>query len=195
MKKIIILFIIFSSCKKEVYYYPSKKFFDENKTTEISIDNLNFKQITDSIRNELYNKRNLYIKVIEFNKTYIISPFANTGGYIRERNMLKIINDSIFRMDKTYHISHLSKFLKLHYENNNKEIDLPFSYKRAFIELSLEPNADSKKLKNYLLKILETYNKTEIVSKDSIELGIMLDYPLDRIFPNPPPPIPIEIEE
>ena len=55
MKKIIILFIIFSSCKKEVYYYPSKKFFDENKTTEISIDNLNFKQITDSIRNELYN--------------------------------------------------------------------------------------------------------------------------------------------
>ena len=73
MKKIIILLIIFSSCKKEVYYYPSKKFFDEHKPSEINIDNLNFKQITDSITNELFEHRNLFIQINEFNKIYYIS--------------------------------------------------------------------------------------------------------------------------
>ena len=43
--------------------------------------------------------------------------------------------------------------------------------------------------------LLQVYNQTNIENKDSIDLGIMFDYPLDLDFSKispPPPPIIIE---
>jgi hypothetical protein len=47
-----------------------------------------------------------------------------------------------------------------------------------------------------LLKVIRTFNETNIIDKDSIDLGIMFDYPLDfSKIPTPPPPLPLEIND
>jgi hypothetical protein len=192
MKKVLILLLIFSACKKEVYYYPSKDFFDKYNPQEIIIDDLSFQEITDSIRNGLYDDKNLFLKIEESNKTYNVISFADTGGYRRERNGLHIRNDSLDLINGKYPLKDLSKYLKLHYENNDKEYFYASSHKWAYVVLNLERKESSKKLKELLLEVIKTYNETNINFKDSIQFNILLEYPLKGVFPTPPPP-PIEI--
>lgn len=191
MKKILLLLLIFSSCKKDFYYYPSKDFFDEYNPKEIIIDDLSFGEITDSIGNELFKKNRLFITLEDPKNSYKISPFTYAGGLMKERNILEIVEDSLYVM-----LSQLSKRIKLHYENEAKEIYLPYSYKRAFIKLVLKPNDNSSKLEKLLLKVITAYNGANIIYKDSIDLGIMFDYPFDLDFSKiPPPPVPLEIND
>ncbi|MEE9407905.1 MAG: hypothetical protein V3V28_07505 [Polaribacter sp.] len=195
MKKILLLFILVLSCKKEVYYYPSEDFFEEYSPVEIIIDDLSFEEVTDSIRNGLYRKEKYFIELEDTNFQYRISPFADTGGFIRERNGLFIRNDSLDLIKGIFPISNLSKYLKLHYENNDKEYFYASSYKWAFIKLVLENEDSSKRVKKLLLKIVKTFKETNIDSKDSIKLNILLDYPLERVYLTPPPPSPITKED
>ncbi|QTE22096.1 hypothetical protein [Polaribacter cellanae] len=195
MNKFLIFLIVIFSCKKEVYYYPSKSFFDENKPKEIIIENLSYGEIVDSLTNQIFKGKRHFIEIKDSNKIYKISPFTYTGGYIRERNGLYIRNDSLDLMKGMFPISDLSKYLKLHYENNDKEYYYAFSYKRAYIRLILERDDSSGKLKKILLNLVEVYNKTDIKNKDSIKLGIMLDYLLKPVFPLTPPLSPNEIIE
>ena len=192
MKKLLILLLILSSCKKEVYYYPSKVFFEKKYPKEIIVDQLSFKEITDSIRNGLFRKENYFLTLVDKNKKYLISPFTYTGGFIKEKNALEIIDDSIYVSVNKYPLRQLGKYLKLHYENNGNVEYLSDSYKRAFIKVVLDENDNNIKLKNILLKVIKTYNETDIISKDSIDLAIMLAYPLDKVLTTPPPPIIIE---
>ena len=198
MKKIIILFIIISSCKKEVYYYPSKSFFEENKPKEINIDNLNFQQVTDSISNGLFRNERYFMTLNDSKSIIMLSPIAYTGGYIKEKNILEIDDDSLWFGAKKVSIKELSKHIKLHYENNGKIAYLPDSYKRAFLQLNLETEDSSDKLKGRLLNIIKVYYSTNFKCKDSVNLEIMLNYYLDKVYPQPilpPPPIPLEIED
>jgi hypothetical protein len=197
MKKVLILLLIFSACKKEVYYYPSKDFFDKYNPQEIIIDDLSFQEITDSIRNGLFNKKMLFITLEDSNNSYKISPFTYSGGLIKERNVLEIVDDSIYVYGNKVPLHQLNKRLKLHYENNGREYSLPDSYNRAFIKLVLKPNDNRLKLEKLLLKVIRTFNGTNIIYKDSIDLGIMFDYPLDLDFSKipPPPPVPLEIND
>ena len=175
--------MILSSCKKEVKYYPSKSFFVEYNPIEIIIDDLSFQEITDSIRNGLYRKEKYFIELEDTDFKYKIAPFADTGGYIRERNGLTIRNDSLDLLKGNFPIDNLSKYLKLHYENNDKEYFYASSYKRAFIMLIFEPTDNSRKLKNRMLHTIQVYNQTNIKNKDSIDFHIMLDYYLDKVYP------------
>ncbi|MFT5673030.1 MAG: hypothetical protein ACI9JT_001672, partial [Polaribacter sp.] len=60
----------------------------------------------------------------------------------------------------------------------------------------LKPNDNRLKLEKLLLKVIRTFNETNIIDKDSIDLGIMFDYPLDfSKIPTPPPPLPLEIND
>ena len=190
MKKLLILLLILSACKKEVYYYPSEEFFKENNPQEISIDNLNFAEITDSISNELFNNNRLFITLENSKNIYKISPFTYTGGFIKEKNILEIVDDSIYVSGNKVPLSQLSKRIKLHYENEGKEYYLPDSNKRAFVKLVLKSHDNSLKLENLLLKVIRTYNQTPITYKDSIDLAIMFDYSLDFLkILTPPAPI------
>ena len=74
MKKLLILMLIVSACKKDVYYYPSKSFFDENNPQEISIDDLNFEEIIDSVSKRIFKKERLYITLSDKNREIKISP-------------------------------------------------------------------------------------------------------------------------
>jgi len=188
MKKLFILLLIFTACKKEVFHYPSKDFFKEYNPVEINVDNLNFEELTDSIRNGLYEKEHYFIEINDSNATYKISPFALTGGYIKESNGLYIINDSIGLIKGMFPINDLSKYLKLHYENNGKEYFYASSYKWAYVKLILTKEGDSEKLKTVLLNLVKIYNQTDIENKDSISLNIILDYPLEQPALIPPPP-------
>lgn len=189
MKKILLLLIIFSSCKKEVYYYPSEDFFIENNPTEINIDDLNFEKVTDSIREGQYLKKYSFIKIKDSKTIYKISPFAVTGGLVKMRNTLYIRNDSIDLIKGVFPISDLSKYLKLHYENNGKDYFFASSYRSAHIRVVLSKEEKSKKLKQILLKLVKTYNQTEIENKDSISFNIVFDYPIKHPQYIPPPPI------
>jgi hypothetical protein len=198
MKKVLILLLIFSACKKEVYYYPSKDFFDEYNPQEIIIDDLSFQEITDSLSNGLFRKEKYFLTLVDKNKEYRISPFTYTGGFIKEKNVLEIVDDSICVYGNKVSLHQLNKRLKLHYENNGREYSLPDSYNRAFIKLVLKPNDNRLKLEKLLLKVIRTFNGTNIIDKDSIDLGIMFDYPLDLDFskiPPPSPPVPLEIND
>lgn len=197
MKKIIVLLLIISSCKKEVYYYPSKKFFDEREPKEIIIDDLSFEEITDSISNGLFRKERYFVTLEDSKSIFKISPFTYTGGYIKEKNILEIVDDSLWFLANKISIIELGKHIKLHYENNGEIPSLPDSYKRAFIKLIIEPKDNSEKLKNRLLHIIQVYKQTNFNKKDSVNLDIMLDYPLDKVYPQtiPPPPSPIIIED
>jgi hypothetical protein len=197
MKKLLLLLIIISSCKKDIYYYPSKVFFEENKPKEILIDNLSFKEITDSIRSGLFRKERYFIILNDFNSVIKLSPLAYTGGYIRERNILEIVDDSLWFSANKVSIKELGKHIKLHYENNGKEEFLSDSYKRAFIKLNLEPKESSEKLKVRLLDIIKVYNLTIFQNKDSVNLDIMLDYNFDKVYPQTitPRPDSLEIED
>lgn len=190
MKKLLILLLIISSCKKEVYYYPSKDFFEKYSPKEIIIDDLNFQEVTDSIRNGLYRKEKYFIELQDTDFRYRVTPFAYTGGYIKEKNVLEIVDDSLWFSANKVSIKELGKYMKLHYENNEKKSYLPDSYKRAFMKLIIEPKDDSVKLKNKLLHIIQVYNRTTIKNKDSIDLHIMLDYYLDKVYPQTIPPTP-----
>lgn len=197
MKKLLLLLIIISSCKKDIYYYPSKVFFEENKPKEILIDNLSFKEITDSIRNGLFRKERYFITLNDSKSIINLSPIAYTGGYIKERNILEIDDDSLWFRAKNFSIKELGKHMKLHYENNGKIAYLPDSYKRAFLQLNLEPKESSEKLKVRLLDIIKVYNLTIFKNKDSVNLDIMLDYNFDKVYPQtiPPPPDSLEIKD
>ena len=193
MKKLLFLLILISSCKKEVYY-PSKHFFEENNPTEIIIDELSFKEITDSIRRGLYKKEKYFIKLNDSKNIYNISLFTDTGGFIKERNGLYLKKDSLILFEGKYPISNLSKYLKLHYENNDKEYFYAISYKCAYVKLILNKKDESKELKESLLNLVQVYNKTNIKNKDNIDFHIMIHYPLESVFPAliPPPPSSIE---
>mgnify|MGYP000630961404 CR=1 FL=1 len=190
MKKLLLLLIVFASCKKEIHYYPSEDFFKENNPREINIDDLSFEKITDSIRNGLYENKFYFLEVEDSKNIYKILPFAYTGGYIKKRNALEIVNDSLWFSAEKVSINELEKYIKLHYENNGKIRYLPDSYKRAFLKLILEPKDNSRKLKTKLLNIIQVYNKAVIKNKDSIDLNIMLHYFLDKVYPPPFPPVP-----
>jgi hypothetical protein len=195
MKKLLFLFILISSCKKEVYYYPSKSFFEERNPKEIIFENLSFQEITDSISNGLFKKERYYLTLIEDNKQYKISPFTYTGGFIREKNALEIIKDSIYISVNKFPMTELSQYLKIHFENNGKVDYLSDSYKRAFIKLVLDKDSDALKLQDLLLQIIKTFNETNIKHKEKIDLAIMFVYPFDQMFSIPPPPSPITIEK
>ena len=193
MKKLLFLLILISSCKKEVYYYPSEDFFEEYNPTEIIIDNLSFHEITDSISNGLFRKEKYFLTIVDEGKEYRISPFTYTGGYIKEKNALEIVDDSIYVSVNKFPLTQLSKYLKRHYENNGKSEYLSDSFKRAFVKLVLEPKGNSEKLKSKLLYLLQVYNQTNIENKDSIQLNILFNYPRDLDFSKiSPPPIIIE---
>mgnify|MGYP000551337119 CR=1 FL=1 len=197
MKKFLILLLILSSCKKAVYYYPSKEFFEKYSPKEIIIDDLSFQEITDSLSNELWkNKKRLFITLKDSYSIFKISPFTYTGGYIREKNILEIVDDSLWYSANKVSIKELGKHIKLHYENNGKQAFLPDSYKRAFIQLNLDPKDSSEKLKKRLLYIIQVYNYTNIDFKDSIKLNIMIDYCQDKVYHQSiPPPSPIILED
>ena len=194
MKRFLILLIILSSCKKEVHYFPSKSFFEERKPTEIIIDDLNFEEITDSISNGLFRKERYFIRLEDSKSIYKISPFTYTGGYIKEKNILEIVDDSLWFLANKVSIKELGKHIKLHYENNGEIPSLPDSQQRAFVKLIIEPKDNSEKLKTKLLHIIQVYNQTTIKNKDSIVLHIMLDYYLDKVYPQTIPPLPSPIE-
>ncbi len=189
MKKILILLLIFASCNTAEYYFPSKDFFEKNKPTEIRIKNLNFQELTDSIRNGLYKNEFYYIKINNKNIEYKITPFAYTGGLIKEKNVLEISKDSVKFSFINYPIDKLSYYLKSHYENNGKNVNSPDSYKKAILKLVLKKEDDSQTLNKLLLKVVKTYQKTNIKLKDSIELNISFNYHLDYIYNIPPQPI------
>ena len=192
MKRLLLLFLILTSCKKEVYYYPSKSFFDEKKPTEIIIDELNFEKVSDTIRSGLFMKQNYFIVLEDSKNIFKISPFAYTGGLIKEKNVLEIFNDSLSFSGKKYSINELENHLKTHYENNGKVPYLSDSHKRAMVRLVFEKDDSSSELKKKLLFILKSFNKSNIVQKDSIAFNLMLDYPLETVRLPPPPPIEIE---
>ena len=132
---------------------------------------------------------------MNINKEYRVSPFTYTGGFIKEKNALEIIDDSICNSLDKVPLTQLAKRLKLHFENNGKVKNLSDSYKRAFIKLVLEKNEDAIHLKGLLMGVIRTYNETNIKHKDSSDLEIMLDFPSDKMFSIPPPPLPIIIED
>ena len=195
MRKLLILLLIISACKKEVSYYPSKSYFDVYKPQEIIIDDLSFEEVTDSITNGLFRKERYFLTLVDINKEYRVSPFTYTGGFIKEKNALEIIDDSICNSLDKVPLTQLAKRLKLHFENNGKVENLSDSYKRAFIKLVLEKNEDAIHLKGLLMEVIRTYNETNIKHKDSIDLEIMLDFPSDKIISTLPPPLPIIIED
>ena len=171
MKKLFILLLVFSSCKNEVYYYPSKSFFDENNPQEISIDDLNFEEIIDTVSNKIFKKERLYITLLDKNKEIKISPFTYSGGFIKERNGLEINNDSIYILDKRFPKSDMQKYFKLHYENNSRIEHFSTSPNYAFIKIVLRRNEEGKKLKKMLLEIIKNFEDSniEIEPKPMIE--------------------------
>lgn len=188
MKKLLLLFIVFTACKKEVHYYPSKNYFIEKDFQELNIDDLIFEQITDSIRRGLSENRNFFIKIEDSKVIYKIAPFEVTGGYVREKNILYILNDSIDLAIGRFPIQELSKYIKLHYENNGENYMLASSYKKAHVQVVLPRKEKSKKLKAILLNLVDTYNNTDIKNKDSIAMYIVFDYPINCQPYIPPPP-------
>ena len=143
----------------------------------------------------MYRKEKYFLTTVDKRKEYKISPFTYTGGYIKEKNALEIVDDSIHVSVNKFPLTELSKYLKLHFENNGKVEYLSDSYKRAFIKLVLEKDNDGIKLKNLLLNVVKTYNETNIKHKKNIDLAIMFDYSLDEIVSIPSPPISIVIEK
>lgn len=193
MKKFFFLLIFISSCKKEVYYYPSKIFFEENHPKEIIIDNLSYSEIVDSLTNQIFKKKRHFFKIEDSDRIYKVSPFTYSGGLIKEINSLDIENESIWWKYKKLPINNLEKSIELHYGNNGKEYFLPYSYKRAFIKLTLESITDSQNFKRKLLNIISAYEKAEFKHKDSCYLNIMLHYYKNSNY-QPLPPKPSEIE-
>jgi hypothetical protein len=82
----------------------------------------------------------------------------------------------------------LSKYIKLHYENNGENYLLASSYKKAQVQLVLSNKEKPKKLKAILLNLMKTYNNTDIKNKDSIAMHIVFDYPINRQQYIPPRP-------
>ena len=180
MKKFLVLLLILSSCKKEVFYYPSEDFFKENNPKEILIDDLSFKEVTESIRNGLHRKKKYFITIEESDKIYYIIPFADTDAYVKIKD-----NDSIYISIDKFPLHKMSNFMKSYYETKIKEYYRTNFFKTPYIELIIEPINDTEKISKLLLKAI----KTSTFNKDSSNLHILLHYNLVN------PPIPIKIED
>tara|TARA_R110001606_G_scaffold343604_1_gene492192 strand:+ start:983 stop:1255 length:273 start_codon:yes stop_codon:yes gene_type:complete len=89
----------------------------------------------------------------------------------------------------------MQKYLKLHYDNNNRIEHFSTSSNYAFINIVLKTNKKGKKLKNVLLEIIKNFESSNIENKENIDLSIMLSLPLDSEFLKiPPPPSFLKIE-
>ena len=195
MKRLLLLFIILSACHKEVHYYPSKNFFKENSPREIKVKDLNFGKLVDSLAYQLYRRKRNYISIIDNRKEYKISPFTYSGGLIKERNALEIEKDSIWWNTEKRSLSELTKLIELHYGNEGKEYFLPYSFKKAFIKLTLDGNTSSEVYNDKILYIIQSFEKANFKNKDSCNLNILIDKKVDLENQKiPPPPILKEIE-
>jgi len=194
MKRILILLVLVSGCKKEVYYYPSKNKFTEYNPTELNISSLNFRQIVDTIRYGLSKKNPFYFSIEDVYKVYNFMPYVKGNGLYKEKNGILIRNDSIGKILLKHKVESSSEFLKMNYENNGKQIGFPDSYNRVYIDFVLNISDTSEKLKSSLIKFFKVYKKTRIKYKDSINLNIILEYPMSQVYGQPNPPIPFEIE-
>lgn len=170
-------------------YYPSKKFFDENNMVKINLDStlLNFKKITNEVINMGYADSIIPYAYFQINDT-IKNIFLGdiSWGYIRSRNMVKIKNDSIYKIE-TYPLKNTYNILKIHYENNGKDIGFADSPEKAFVVIELDTNANAKNLIKALDHLTNEFDKLNIIHKDSLELKVALTY-FSQIPPPPKPP-------
>lgn len=192
MKKVFILFFIIISCTTEKQYYPSKQFFKEHNPQEINIDTITFEVLFDSLSNQLFKDKRYYIEVKNSNKSYRISPFTYSGGFIKERNALEIFNDSIYVFDEKYPITLLDKYLKVHFDNNGNLDWFSTSPKYAFVKLVFHKNTKSKIIKKRLLEVVNSFDKVFENKQDSYNLSVMFDKFNREQMSIPPPPISIE---
>ncbi|MAD96129.1 MAG: hypothetical protein CMB99_02270 [Flavobacteriaceae bacterium] len=189
MKKILLLLFIITACTKRDIYYPSYNFFEQYSPTEIELKKLTFKQLKDSILNQLERNIHSFITIQEGSNIYKISPHVYVRGFVREMNGLEISNDSILISSERYPLTQLEKWLKRHYENNGDSEFLAFSSKRAFVKLILEDDASAELVKKSILRIVKGFEKTQIIGKDDISLRIRLESPIELQETIPPPPI------
>lgn len=195
MKKSIFILLFFLSCKKEVHYYPSKQFFEEKNPREIKLNDLSFGELVDSIANQIFERKSNFITIEDEFITNKISLFTYSGGLIKEKNALAIENDSIWWSVKKRPLKDLENYIEKHYGNNGKEYYLPYSYKRAFIKLTLDSICKKEIYQEKILYIINSFKKANFKYKDSCKLDILIDY--EKNYKNqlfPPPPTLIEIE-
>ena len=195
MKKSIFILLFFLSCKKEVHYYPSKQFFEEKNPREIKLNDLSFGELVDSIANQIFERKSNFITIEDEFITNKICLFTYSGGLIKEKNALAIENDSIWWSVKKRPLKDLENYIEKHYGNNGKEYYLPYSYKRAFIKLTLDSICKKEIYQEKILYIINSFKKANFKYKDSCKLDILIDY--EKNYKNqlfPPPPTLIEIE-
>jgi len=204
VKKGVIIFLIFSSfiinsCfkreKNPIYVdYPKLHFLDISKDSVFKILKLehysNFKELTSTINRIACTDS---IPKIEFVSNDTIKRirlinFCYEGLsciLIRQRNVIEVHNDSIYKIGKVYPIDSLYYLMNMDYNNNRRTYGFADSPKKLIISISY-PNNDMKSLKRTLNQITKNYVKIKMNRYLNVEFRERIE--LDSIQIPPPPP-------
>jgi len=199
---IIILILVFLSFgKKENYsdserksfYYPNPKCF-EVASNKVFLD---LKEI--SSYNELMNRLDSIVcndksPVIRYGDSYsdfnlIPSHKCPNRAIVccyKERNRVKITNDSIYSFFDSYPMDSLSSIVKKHIQNNGTDIQFSSSPRSAFFEIERDTLITMEKMRKILIGISDSFNEVNSIHDDSLSLSIRIG--VEKIIEVRPPP-------
>jgi len=205
---IIILILVFLSFgKKENYsdserksfYYPNPKCF-EVASNKVFLD---LKEI--SSYNELMNRLDSIVcndksPVIRYGDSYsdfnlIPSHKCPNRAIVccyKERNRVKITNDSIYSFFRSHSMDSLPFFVKKHIQNNGADYRYSNSPQSAFFEIEMDSLISIDKIEEILIGISESFNEVNSSQGDSLSLNIRIGVKkIIEVRPPPPAPKPL----
>ena len=130
----------------------------------------------DSIPSIAIQKRDT-VKVI-----HLLNPCWEDHACIlvKERNILKILNDSIFKANKSYSINQMTKVLKKDYNNFGKEESYSYRPEKLIIYITVDNN---------YLPMMETVLDKIVSAYDALQSSTSLNISIRKRIIPPPPPI------
>jgi hypothetical protein len=177
--------LIVTSCNKKIqnyYYYPIIQEFEKTQTKDTlkftSFEN--FKELKKSM-NSSYKKNNGKYPILlieDRNEKFLIEYFEQAGcmpPIFKQKNLIGISKDSVYKSGKFYSIENLKKILKTDLLNNGFDIRLAESPRKLNIQFLRLNKETSENIEKSLLFLLRTYNEIKSETKDTLQLNVRFE--------------------
>jgi hypothetical protein len=178
---------------KTSFFYPNQEYFDEkSNTTIIVLDKCeNYPELVSKLDSISCTDSTPVVRYQNTKSTFNLipshpCPTDAITHYYRERNGIRIVQDSIYARFKPYDIDSLSHIVKRHLTNRGKELRFSDSPDHAFFSIEQHKSMTLDRLEELLIIISESFNEVNKDEGGGLKLYIHIAEP--PIIPIPPPP-------
>ncbi|MBJ2173905.1 hypothetical protein JBL43_06615 [Aureibaculum sp. A20] len=119
---------------------------------------------------------------------YFPGSCQNMPIYLREKNVIEITQDSVFKSINVLSIDSLYYIMKMDYFNNGEDPSLSDSHDRVRIRIQYDKDERTNELTQLLDKITKYFDSVKV--KTSLNISLF-----EKLINAPPPPPPIDLNE